>query len=182
MEQIFNPDCLTYEEIERFVTRVKILIINELNQLLLCKINGTYYFVGAHVEEEESLVDALKREVLEETGINLDVDDSAEPFLVYRYFNKNHYGTGVKCLSTINYYSIKTNKLFDLDNRKLDSNESKKDFTLEYVNLDEVERKLLSGVSTLEQEALAKEMIDIITCFKTKPKALVKELGGRCNE
>ena len=182
MERVFNPDCLTFEEIERFVARVKILIINDLNQLLLCKINGTYYFVVGHIEDGETLVETLKREGLEETGIDLDVDATIEPFLIYRYYSKNHYGTGIKCLSTINYCSVKTNKPFNLDKRRLDINESKKDFVLEYVNFDEVEDKLLSSISSPEQEALAKEMIEVISYFKTKPKALRKEFRGGCNE
>jgi len=183
MERIFNPNNLVYEELERFVSRVQILITNDLNQLLLCKINGTYYFVDGHVEENETLVETIKREVLEETGIDLDVDDSLEPFLVYRYYNKNHYGTGVKCLSTINYCSVKSDKSFNLDKRQLDANESKKDFTLEYINLDEVEEILLSSVSTPEQESLTREMLDVITYFKNKkPKVLRKEFIGGCNE
>ena len=182
MEVIFNPDCLSYEELERFVSRVKILIINDFNQLLLCKIDGIYYFVGGHIEEGETIIGALKRETLEETGIFLEEDVTIEPFLVYKLYNKNHYGTTIKCLSTINYFSFKTNVPFNLDNRRLDVNELKKDFTLEYVNLDEVEEKLLSNVSTPEREALAKEMIDVINCFKTKPKALRKELKGVSNE
>lgn len=181
MEIIFNPDCLSYEEIERFVTRVKILIINDFNQLLLCKIDGTYYFVGGHIEEGETLVDTLRREAFEETGIDLEVEPTIEPFLVYKYYSKNHYGTGGKCLSTINYYSVKTNKHFNLDNQRLDSNESQKSFALEYVNLDEIEEKLLNSFSTPEQKDLAKEMINVIS-FLTKSKALKKELRGGCYE
>lgn len=181
MEVVFNPDCLSFEEIEKFVTRVKILIINDLNQILLCKIDGAYYFVGGHVEDGEKLEDTLKREVLEETGIDLEIDNVIEPFLVYRFYNKNHYNSGIKCLATIYYYFIKTNKPFDLDNRKLDSTELKKDFTLEYIDFDEIEERLLNGISTTEQEAIAKEMIDVISCYKNKPKALRKKVRGKYN-
>lgn len=182
MEVVFNPNCLTYEEIERFVTRVKILIINDLDQLLLCKINGTYFFVGGHVEEGETLPETLKRELLEETGIDLEVYDTIEPFLVYKYYNKNHYGTGVRCLSTINYCIVKTNELFNIDNRRLDEKESKKDFLLEYISFDVVEEKLMNSISTPEQENLVKEMIEVISCFKTKPKILRKEFKGESYE
>ena len=104
-------------------------------------------------------------------GIKIDI------FLILQY-NQCHYGTGVKRLSTINYCAVKTNKLFNLYNRRLDGNESKKDFTLEYVSLDKLEGKLLDSASTPEQEDLTKEIIAIINCFKTKPRALKKEFRG----
>lgn len=182
MELIFNPDCLSYEEIKKFVSRVKILIINDFNQLLLCNIDGIYYFVGGHIEEGETIIDALKRETLEETGIFLQEDFNISPFLVYKFYNKNHYGTTIKCLSTINYCSVKTNTPFNLDNLRLDANELKKIFLLEYVSLDNIEEKLLESVSTPEQESLVNEMIDVISYFRTKHKSLRKELKGRSNE
>lgn len=121
-------------------------------------------------------------EVLEKTGINLEIDDMHEPFLIYRYYNKNHYGTGVKCLSTINYCCVKTNILFDLNHQKLDVNESKKDFVLEYIDLEETPKVLLNSASTPEQKTLAREMIDVIHFLRTKSKILRKKIKGGCNE
>jgi len=50
------------------------LIFNNKNQLLIVKTHkwkGNYTIPGGHVEMGEYLEDALKREILEETGLNM---------------------------------------------------------------------------------------------------------------
>ncbi|MCD6426013.1 MAG: NUDIX domain-containing protein [Anaerolineales bacterium] len=50
------------------------LIFNDKNQLLIVKTHkwkGNYTIPGGHVEMGEYLEDALKREILEETGLNM---------------------------------------------------------------------------------------------------------------
>ena len=61
------------------------LIFNEKNQLLIVKThkwNGNYTIPGGHVEMGERLQEAVKREVWEETGLNLTRAD----FLCYQQF------------------------------------------------------------------------------------------------
>ena len=56
MKEIFiNNDKLKDEEIDENVTRVKSLLINDKNQILLGYSHNTYQFIGGHVEKEESL-------------------------------------------------------------------------------------------------------------------------------
>ncbi|HDN05250.1 MAG TPA: NUDIX domain-containing protein [Chloroflexi bacterium] len=50
------------------------LVFNDKNQLLIVKTHkwkGNYTIPGGHVEMGEYLEDALKREILEETGLNM---------------------------------------------------------------------------------------------------------------
>lgn len=51
---------------------VRVLIKNK-NKVLLCKNleKGHYYLPGGHIENNEDLISALKREFLEETGLHL---------------------------------------------------------------------------------------------------------------
>ena len=82
-EIIHNYYNLSDKDINNVVTRVKVLMINSNNELLLGYAHKTYQFPGGHLEENESLEDCVKRELLEETGIKIDITN-LKPF----FFNK----------------------------------------------------------------------------------------------
>ncbi len=64
-------------------------------EVLLCYSNGLshYEFPGGHLEENETLLEGLKREVLEETGIELENKDIS-PFYVIKYYYQNSIAIG----------------------------------------------------------------------------------------
>lgn len=70
-EILHNHNNLTLKDITETVIRTKALIVNSKNEVLLGYCEKTYQFPGGHLEEGETLVDCLKREVQEETGIEL---------------------------------------------------------------------------------------------------------------
>jgi nucleoside triphosphatase len=77
MEKIvLNQYQLADQDVEYSVDRVKALIVNNSNQIVLCKVNGCFSFVGGHVEGGESLEECLKREVLEETGCVIEITEN----------------------------------------------------------------------------------------------------------
>ena len=71
-EVIYNPDNLTEKDIKEIVIRVKALMINNGN-LLIGNANNVYQFPGGHLEINETFEECLKREILEETGIESTV-------------------------------------------------------------------------------------------------------------
>ena len=131
-----NPYSLTYSDIDKRVTRVKALIFNSNNKILLCNVSGKYTFIGGHVEDNETTTMALIRELREETGIILD-DQNFIPFIKIEKWNKNHFNTGKKCLSEIYYYSFCTDCIIDENKMNLDNSEKDKNFFLQYMNIDE---------------------------------------------
>ena len=64
-------------------------------EVLLCYSNGLshYEFPGGHLNENETLLEGLKREVLEETGIELENKDIS-PFYVIKYYYQNSIAIG----------------------------------------------------------------------------------------
>lgn len=70
-EIIYNNDNLKDNELDETVTRVKAVIINDKDEILLGKCHNTYQFPGGHLHPEEDLTIGLIREVKEETGIEL---------------------------------------------------------------------------------------------------------------
>ena len=76
---ITNKYNLTDSDMTEVVKRVKVLLVNSNNDVLLGYSHNNYQFPGGHVEENETLVQAVNREILEETGIELNITN-IEPF------------------------------------------------------------------------------------------------------
>lgn len=66
---VINKNNLELKDINEFVYRPRAIIINSNNEILLGFCNNTYQFSGGFLEDNETLIEGLKREILEETGI-----------------------------------------------------------------------------------------------------------------
>ena len=118
-ETIYNYDYLNEEDITEVSVRVKALIINSNKEILLGKSDISYQFPGGHLEDNESLIETLKREVLEETGIGLSDEEIGRTFYKVTYLNKDYPVKGTNRKSEIYYYVVNTNKEVDLSKVKL---------------------------------------------------------------
>ena len=161
---IFNDNNLTDNDIELKVVRVKALMINSNGKILLAHNNNTYQFPGGHTEENESKKDCLIREVLEETGIELNVDE--EPFLCITTYDNNYFGSGKKVLNSIYYYRTFTDSLPDLSKTHYDELELATDFNLYYVNFNTLENFLKNAIENGSIDVnIAKEMISVVDVY-----------------
>ena len=79
-EIIYNNDNLNFSDVTSKSVRIKVLLINN-GKLLIGNEDGCFMFIGGHQEDNEELVDTLKREVKEEPGISKNLK------MVYRKFN-----------------------------------------------------------------------------------------------
>ena len=87
-EIIYNYDNLREDEITELVIRVKVLLLKN-DKLSIGNENSIYQFIGGHLEEGETFNECLKREVKEETGIELDDEEIGKPFMKTSYLNKD---------------------------------------------------------------------------------------------
>lgn len=94
-EKIYNYDNLTSDAIDETTTRARAIIINSNREVLMCYSNGLqhYEFPGGHLEKNETLEESLKREILEETGITIDLE-KVKPFYTIKYYCKNYHNSG----------------------------------------------------------------------------------------
>lgn len=163
---IINNDNLKDSEITEIVKRVKILLVNSNNEILLGYSRNEYQFPGGHVEDGETLIDTVKREVLEETGIDLKASIS-EPFACNFGYYKDWPSEGKNRKIEIYYYEIKTDEKPNLGKTKYTDSEKKGNFELRYVDLDEVEEEILNNAAKYgDPHGIAKEMINLFKLYK----------------
>lgn len=183
-EIIFNEDKLKDSEINAVVTRVKVLMLNSDEKLLLGYCDGIYQFPGGHVEENESLSVAVKREIKEETGIELKTENML-PFFCIKYYKKNCDETGINKMSQLYYFLIKTDQQVDMNNIKYTAREKRGGYRLEYVSVTDIENTLKNNIpNNIHNKTIVKEMLAVleasgIICEKRKESKRVNHLGSK---
>lgn len=178
---VFNKERLTDDEIEMREQRVKIILRNSKDELLLCKVDGVYHFVGGHPKGKESINECAKREVKEETGIDME-SESFTPFLELKQYKSDYFGTGKNGLATITYIDGKTDERFNYEERNLDEKEAEKDFVLEYVKMDEAMRVLEDNREVSKKqnkEFITTEMMYVVSEYKKQLIELNKKKGNK---
>ncbi len=167
-EILYNYDYLKKEDINNKIDRVKILLVNSKNEILLGFEHNTYQFIGGHAEDDETWNDCIIREVKEETGIEIkDID--VKPFFTIRYFCKNYPNKNENSEFTINYYVIRTDKKINLENTEYTDHEKEGNFELKYVSLDKIEKVLEESVElNKENKVIVPEMLEVLKEYKNQ--------------
>ena len=169
MEQIIvNKDCIQEKEITEIVKRVKAIIINSKNEILLGYSHNDYQFLGGHVEDGENLIETLNREISEESGISLNLD-GAFPIILRKAYYKDYPQIGKNRKNEIYYYIIKTDKVPNLELTNLTDDEKEGNFKLEYIKLDDIEEVIIkNGDKNGNLHGIANEMLEVIKIYKNK--------------
>lgn len=149
-EVLYNYDNLTENDITELVIRTKALIINNDN-ILVGNENNVYQFPGGHLEKGESFEECLKREVLEETGIELEDIEIKKPFIKVTYMNKDWPSVGNNRAAATYYYVINTDKKVDLSKTNYTENELKNNYKIEEFNIYEVVDKIKENMPKNEK-------------------------------
>ncbi len=165
-EIINNYDNLDIDEINKVVRRAKILIETNDNKFIICHSAGNYYLLGGHVDNDESDMECLNREILEEAGVNLKLDD-LNPFMTIKYLNKDYPEEGTNTFTMANYYNLIYDLKPNLDNTNLTDDEKEGDFKLEFIDkniiLDILEKSLDNATRkgvTLDTISVIKEYLN----------------------
>lgn len=158
-EIIYNNDNINLSDVTSISVRIKVLLINN-GKLLIGNEDGCYMFIGGHKEDNEKLIDTLKREVKEETGIELDNDVINDPFLKIIYLNKDYPNKGENRESDIYYYAVETIKLPNLENVNYTESEINKHFELINIDLNKAIDIIKENIPNhKDNEIISKDMI-----------------------
>ena len=161
-ELIYNNDNLFDNEINEIVIRMKVLLIRN-NNMILGYERGIYQFPGGHLEENESFNDCIKREIMEETGIEILDKDIGEPIYKIVSLNRNHPDIGRNRRSEIYYYVINTNKDIDLEKTNYTKDELEGDFKVKEIPLNRVVEELEDNIINNEKnKVITPDMIRVI--------------------
>ena len=167
-EIVMNVDNLREEDITDFTTKVKLLLVNSKDELLLGYSHHEYQFPGGTQEDGEALEDTVKRELMEETGIIL-TDEKINAFVKSLGYYKDWPCVGRNKKVEIYYYEVKTDEKPDFENIKLTEKEKDGNFTLRYVSLDNVEKELENNVKKYgDPHGIAYEMIGLLRIYKER--------------
>lgn len=163
-EIIYNYDLLNESDVNNTIQRVKALIINSNDEILLGYADKTYQFVGGHVEEGEELMPALMREIKEESGIIMN-DLDLMPFFRVKYYNRNYPKEGLNTLTINNYYVVRTNLKPNNEERKLTDYEKEWNYTTKYIPKDQILDILKNSLPEAKKKNPVLDTIEAITEF-----------------
>lgn len=165
---INNKNKLSDKDMTEIVKRVKVLLINSNNDILLGYSHNTYQFPGGHVEDNETLIQAVNREVLEETGIELNITN-IEPFACAIGYYKDWPVEGKNRKIEIYYYEVKTDEMPNLEKTEYTENEKDGNFELRYIPFSDVEDVLRKNAEKYgDKKGIAEEMINLLDIYKKR--------------
>lgn len=166
-EIITNNYNLKEEDMTEIVKRVKILLRNSNDEILLGYSHNNYQFPGGHVEDGEELIETVNREIKEETGMELNVVDVV-PFAKAIGYYKDWPEEGKNRKIEIYYYEVKTNQKTNLENTNYTENEKDGNFELRYIPLNSIEEELENNAKTYgDKRGIAREMLELFSIYKS---------------
>jgi len=167
MKLINNKDNLSMEDMTEFVNKVRAIIIDKDNNILITKYADIFMLPGGKVNLNETNDIALFRELEEELGINFKKYKIKE-FVSYENYLKSYRNVNNKLNNRLNktdYYIINVDTINDLkiNTDKLSLNEKKADFNIEIYNLYELVNKVNNYKSNnIRYDIFKKELVDVI--------------------
>ncbi|MDY5993390.1 MAG: NUDIX hydrolase [Bacilli bacterium] len=160
-EILYNYDKLEAKDINKVVRRAKVLIMNPKDEFLVVLSHHNYFLIGGRVEDNETYDECLVREVKEEAGITLPMEER-EPFLVIRHLCKSYPTENDNTEYIAKYFCIKADIVPDMSQIELTDDEKDGNFHLEYIHKDEVIKKLEDSLETCTRDMPVKDTIQVI--------------------
>jgi len=167
MNIIINEDNLQIKDIEEINIKVRAMLTNDNNELLIANYGGIYLLPGGKVDDNENIIKALIRELNEETGIAYN-NEELEYLCTLDYYQKNYpkRDNTVKNRLLKTYYYIGKIKHTQIHNQKLTEKELKGNFNLEYIPLNQIKQLIINNNTNNQRNIyFQKELLKIIKYY-----------------
>ena len=156
---------------------MRVILIDENNRILIANYGNIILLPGGKVDEGETNLIAITRELSEEIGCNYSVEE-LEFFTTLKFYQKNYPTRNGKLknrLITTHYF---VGKYKGISRQSLTEKEQKDNFRLELVSLEDIENIILNNKNSNPRNIyFQKELLTILTCYKkTKQNISVKKL------
>ncbi len=166
MELIINENNLELEEIQEFNSKVRALLIDNDNNILIAYYGKTILLPGGSIDLNETVEDAIIRELKEEMGMDYSKDE-----LTYlntlKYYQKDYpkrNGGFKNRLITTHYY---VGEYRGISKQSLTEKEQKDNFRLKLVPIDILEELVLNNQNNNPRNIyFVKELIAILEYYK----------------
>lgn len=162
---IYNEENLNEKDATLFSKRVKLLVENSKGEILLVDTFNNAFFIGGHIEGDETDLDCLIREIREEGGVDF-VPVLKEPFFEIKYIHTE--GDAVK-VHLAHYYAMKTDDLIpDESNLLLTPDEATGEFHPIYVPKSEAIDFVISRMNVAKRPMVARDTLDALKVYLHK--------------
>ncbi len=163
-EIIYNENNLKDEDINKWVKRAKVLVVNSKGELLLVHTDDSYYLLGGHVDGRESDKECLVREIAEEAGIDY-VPEIDKPIVSIKYYSKDYPSIGVNTGYISNYYVIYDDMVPNPDNVNLTEGEKAGNLRLVYIPKDEVLNEVMRYLNICKRRNVVRDTLDVLFTY-----------------
>ena len=160
-EIVHNEFNLFEDQCKNFIFRAKAIIENTNNEILLVSADGDYFLPGGHVEGRESFTTCLRRELLEETGVQFE-EIADKPICIIKHIWKDFPVENINSLLISKYYALKKNINPNLKVLKLTEEEKETGFKLFFVNKYEVVRVLEENLLVCNNRAVVDDTLNAV--------------------
>ena len=88
-EIVLNKTRLKEDELTETLEKARVVLRNNNDEIVLTRFGRIYFLPGGKIEIGETPVDTVKRELIEETNINILLDD-IEPFAIVKNYLRDY--------------------------------------------------------------------------------------------
>ena len=170
MEVIINPDNLNDYQINKYNEKVRLLILNSNNQILLSRYNGIYMLPAVEIDNNETPLISLKKMIKEQLGISTKKIDKLVTLINYQKDYPDNYIVNRKIKT--NYYITK---------QEIETNNLKRQDDYKWIDINDIELFIRNYRTINPQDPFfRRELLKVIEIYKSKnmidierPKGLI---------